>query len=462
MNFMKRAFLSVKARKGKTLLQILIFTAVCILVISGLAIQNAADKAADLARQSLGGDVTLQLDMERMMERAQAEGGLTNITREPVLLDDVAELASYSYVKGYNLLSSTFGTADDFSPVEAEESESGGNMMIRGAGMDGDLNLQGILYSESAQAFADTDSTLIEGRHITEEDVNTNVALIEKTLAEENDLSVGDKITISEMEFEVVGIYEATVSSQDLSIPIASMLPFNRIFIPYTAANEVKGEDAVGTVDSATFFMDDPANVDSFISQAKEESNVDFETYALDANNSLYQQMTGPINNVASFSNNIVYLVTIAGTVILGLIVMMSIRERKHEMGVLLSLGEKKWKLIGQFIVEIFIVAVVALGISSIGGNVVAGQIGNQLLENQLQVEESTNASTGGNFLAMGGSRMLSQQDADPIDELNVEVTAEDFGMLALIGIGIAILATLIPALSILQLQPKTILTKQE
>lgn len=461
---MKRAFLSVKARKGKTLLQILIFTAVCILVISGLAIQNAADKAADLARQSLGGDVTLQIDTERMMERAQAEGGLANITREPVLLEDVEELASYSYVKGYNLLSSTFGAADDFSAIEAEENDGEtGNMMIRGAGgVDGDLNLQGILYSESAQAFMDVDSTLIEGRHITEDDVNTNVALIEKTLAEENDLSVGDKITISEMEFEIVGIYEATVSSQDLSIPIASMLPFNRIFIPYTAANEIKGDDAAGTVDSATFFMDDPANIDSFISQAKEESNIDFETYTLDANNSLYQQMTGPINSVASFSKNIVYLVTIAGTVILGLIVMMSIRERKHEMGVLLSLGEKKWKLIGQFVVEILMVAAFALGISSIGGNMVAEQIGNQLLENQLQIEESASASTGGTFLVMGGNRMMSQQDVDPIDELNVEVTTEDFGMLALIGIGIAILATLIPSLSIIQLQPKTILTKQE
>lgn len=118
--------------------------------------------------------------------------------------------------------------------------------------------------------------------------------------------------------------------------------------------------------------------MDAFVKAAKKTS-IDFDTYTLNTNDQLYQQMVGPIENVASFSKNVVYLVSVAGAVILGLIVMMSIRERKYEMGVLMAIGEKRWKLIGQFLTEILIVAVIAIGLASVTGNLVANQLGNQL-----------------------------------------------------------------------------------
>ncbi len=55
------------------------------------------------------------------------------------------------------------------------------------------------------------------------------------------------------------------------------------------------------------------------------------------------------MNNVASFARNIVLIVAIAGAIILALIVMLMVRERRFEIGVLMSLGESKLKIIGQF-----------------------------------------------------------------------------------------------------------------
>ena len=66
MNFIKRGFLSVKARAGKSLLQVFIFTVICVFVLSGLSIQSAAEKSSVLARESLGGEVTLNVDMEKI------------------------------------------------------------------------------------------------------------------------------------------------------------------------------------------------------------------------------------------------------------------------------------------------------------------------------------------------------------------------------------------------------------
>jgi putative ABC transport system permease protein len=209
--------------------------------------------------------------------------------------------------------------------------------------------------------------------------------------------------------------------------------------------------------------MKDPAEIDSFIQKAKKNSSIDFDTFKLDANDQLYNQMVGPINNVASFSKNVVYLVTISGAVILGLIVMLSIRERKYEMGVLLSLGEKRWKLIGQFVAEILIVAVLAIGISSACGNVVAGKISDQLLAQELAQQEQMN--TPPSFRpGMGGSVGMRGQAAnvETIDDLEIAITPKDLGMLSSIGMLIAVLSSFIPSLSVLRLHPKVILTKQD
>jgi putative ABC transport system permease protein len=43
-------------------------------------------------------------------------------------------------------------------------------------------------------------------------------------------------------------------------------------------------------------------------------------------------------------------LVAAAGVIILTLIIMITIRERRHELGVLLSLGESRLKIVSQFL----------------------------------------------------------------------------------------------------------------
>lgn len=188
------------------------------------------------------------------------------------------------------------------------------------------------------------------------------------------------------------------------------------------------------------------------------KTSIDDKTYALTTNDQVYQQMAGPIENVASFSKNVVYLVSIAGAVILGLIVMMSIRERKYEMGVLMAIGEKRWKLIGQFLTEILVVAVIAIGIASVTGSLVANQLGNQLLSQQVSSANDSQQQTSG----WGGMFGQHSSGADFISTMQVNVSLNDLLILGGIGVAIAVIATLLPSVSVMRLHPKTILTKQE
>ncbi|WP_342431381.1 ABC transporter permease [Neobacillus sp. FSL H8-0543] len=499
MNFLKRAVLSVIARKGKSLLQIVVFSVICVLVLAGLSIQSAAKKSADLAREKLGADVTLQVDMDKLREQMQQQmtqqsgGQRVRFQQTPIPLEAAVELTTYEQIKGYNLFSSTIGLASDFEPIEnettsteettdTEENERPGGEMPRGGMMvQGDISIQGVAFTDSVQEFLDSNSTIVEGKHITNEDFGKNVVVIEKTLAEENELNVGESITVTNprdetlsAKLEIVGIYKTTSSGSDQAMNFTAMIPYNKIYVPYTAATALKGSDYEDTIDSAIYYIDDPADMKSFVAKAKEESSIDFETFKLDADDQLYQQMVGPIENVSSFSNNIVLLVSIAGAIILGLIVMMSIRERKYEMGVLLALGEKRWKLVGQFTFEILMVAVVSFGIATASGNLIADQMGDKLLNQELQSAEETvvPASFGGRGMSFGGGGpggpggigALSQQtqQIETIDELNVQVTANDLGMLSIIGALITIISALIPSISVLRLQPKTILSKQD
>ena len=357
MNFLKRSFLSVKARKGKSLLQIFVFSVICVLVLAGLSIQTAAKKSSDLARQKLGADVTLQVDMEKLREKMQAQqasGERRRIQSTPIAVETAKELTSYEQIKGYNFFSSTTALASNFEPITNEESETtedsntqaeGQGSRMGGGMAQGDISMQGVSFTDSIAEFMDGTATILEGEHLTEEDKGKNITLIEQTLAEENDLIVGDTITVSNprdetstIELQIKGIY-STISTVEQGMDFTAMIPYNKLYVPYTVAATLKGSDFEGTIDSAIFYIDDPADMESFISQAQKESSIDFETFKLDADDQLYQQMVGPIENVASFSNNIVYLVSIAGAIILGLIVMMSIRERKYEMGVLLAIG---------------------------------------------------------------------------------------------------------------------------
>lgn len=496
MNFIKRALLSMKARKGRTILQLFIFTIVCVLILSGFTIQSAANKASELARQELGGDVTLSVDREKQMEAQQKEstsssGGTPErrmFQSTPVAVAAAKKLAELDHVAGYNLYSNTQAMASGFEPIASSNDTSqsddsstqqgqGGNDSNRPQMVQADLSVSGVLDSATATKFKAGTDKLVSGKAITASDVGKNVVMIEKTLAEENDLKVGDKIKIQSsdeattVELTIQGIYETTDSGSDAAANFSFLNPYNTIYVPYTVANTIKGSDAKDTVDSAIYFMDDAANISAFEKAAKKVTAVDWDTFKLDANDATYQQMIGPINNVAAFSKNVVYIVSIAGALILGLLVMMQIRERKYEMGVLLAIGEKRSKLVGQFLVEILVVAVLSFGIAAVSSHYVAQVVGNQLLTQQNATASESTSSTnqrgpGGNGGGPGGGgpgfgSSLTANTAE-IKALDIQVSLEDMLKMGGIGVGIAFISVLLPSILVLRMNPKTILTKQE
>lgn len=499
MNFFKRAWLSMKARKGRSVLQLIIFTVVCVLILSGFTIQSAADKASELAREQLGGTVTLTVDQEKQMAAMQKEASSSDETltdtkpkfqSNPIDVSDANDLAALEHVKSYNYYSSTQALASGFDPIESsgdtstsDDSTSSKDTEGPGGGnggpqmVDADLSINGLLDSETSTDFEAGTSELTSGVAITADDKAKNVAMVEENLAKQNDWKVGDSFTVTSSDgntkvtLKIVGIYKTTDSGSDMAQNFSFLNPYNKVYVPYTVANTIKGSDYKNTVDSAVYTMDDAANISAFEKEAKKVDSIDWDTFKLDANDTLYQQMIGPIDSVASFSKNVVYIVSIAGALILGLLVMMQVRDRKYEMGVLLAIGEKRGKLIAQFFVEILIVALISFGLAAASSHYVAQLAGNQLLEQQNSSTTETTNNTenrgpgGGGQGGPGGfagSVSNLTKNTEQIKELDIQVTLEDMLKMGGIGIGIAFISVLLPAALVLRMNPKTILTKQE
>ncbi|EJX5481610.1 ABC transporter permease [Listeria monocytogenes] len=500
MNFFKRAWLSMKARKGRSVLQLIIFTVVCVLILSGFTIQPAADKASELAREQLGGTVTLTVDREKQMQAMRDEAASSDSSSteskpqfesSPIDVSDANELAKLNHVASYNYYSSTQALASGFDPIESSgdtsssSDETSTTTETQGPGggqggpqmVDADLSISGLLDSATSTDFEAGTSELTSGVAITSADKDKNVAMVEENLAEENDWKVGDSFTVTSSDgntkvtLKIVGIYKTTDSGSDMAQNFSFLNPYNKVYVPYTVANTIKGSNYKNTVDSAVYTMDDAANISAFEKEAKKVDSIDWDTFKLDANDTLYQQMIGPINSVASFSKNVVYIVSIAGALILGLLVMMQVRDRKYEMGVLLAIGEKRGKLIAQFFVEILIVALVSFGLAAASSHYVAQLAGNQLLAQQNSSTNETTTSTenrgpgGGGQGGPGGfgeSVSNLTKNTEQIKELDIQVTLEDMLKMGGIGIGIAFISVLLPAALVLRMNPKTILTKQE
>lgn len=86
--------------------------------------------------------------------------------------------------------------------------------------------------------------------------------------------------------------------------------------------------------------------------------------------------------------------IIIVGAVILSLILVLNLKGRKFEIGVLLSLGEQKAKVILQMALETLIPVIIAFTISIAAGNLAAQQIGNIMLGSASSQSSSSESQT--------------------------------------------------------------------
>lgn len=482
MNFVKRAWLSLVAKKCRTVLLAVITSAIMLFVLAGLLINNAADSAIKNVKANVGATLTLSANREAAFSKSQASSSSTTkktVKMSSVKLSDAAKIAKLNHVASYNVSATASVNASSFDAITTTSSfnQQGGS----DSSSSGDISISGLTNTASSTSFTDGTNKITKGRGITASDKNTNNVAIESELAKQENISVGDTITVKSAsgsksyKLKVVGIYKSSSSSSTQMGPGASD-PGNTIYGSYTLANTIKGTKYANTADSVTFTISEPSK----ISSVKTAGNkiINNSKYTLATNDASYQTVKSAMSSVKSFSNKIVWLVSIAGTIILALIVILMVRERRHEIGILLSMGEQRWKIIGQLFTEMVIILVVGLAVAGIGGKFVGDKLGSQLVSSQAatsagtisapgdkNVQMSGKPSGGGGGSMAGGSKPSGGMSGGATagtstSDTDIDVNLSVVEMVELGGFGLAImfLSVLLASGGILRLQPKKVL----
>lgn len=491
MDFIKRAGLYLRQKIGRTALITLVMSAIMIFVLAGIIIQSAAIQATNSAKNSAGTTVTLSADREKAfasMRKRQSSSSSSSssssnaapaaITMPSVKIKTAEKIAALSNVAGYQYSNSASVNASGFSAVTTSSSSGGGGQGgFGGSSNSGDITISGVSTTAAETNFKSKSYKITSGRGITAADKNTNNVVIESELATSNSLKVGSTIKVKTTDddaktytLNVVGIYKAKTSSSSQGGPNMSD-PSNTIYTSYTFAGTVNGDTT--SVTSVVYTLTDSSKEKAFTKQAKKLISSSF---SLTSSSETYALLMKPMKNVQSFANKIVWIVGIAGTIILALITVLMIRERRHEIGVLMALGESKFKIVLQLFSELFAVLVLSLVIAGVAGNFVGSAVGKQLVSQQTTATQST--STGAGFGGGGGQQSGGGGGSAPsgagrsgqtsmtasgsqVSNLKTKISAKSMAELGGLGLGIIAIAVVAGSTPIFRLKPKKILSNE-
>lgn len=280
------------------------------------------------------------------------------------------------------------------------------------------------------------------------------VALVGSDLADENDLEVGDTFTAYDNTITVVGIYTTDNSFQDsgLIMPLATVQNItdqsDSISSVSVTVDSVDNVEAV--VSSLESSLGDSADITSEIEQAESSAE------SLEGISSL--ALAGIIGS------------TIAGAVIVLLAMIMIVRERRREIGVVKAIGGSNTKIIGQFITEALCLTLIGAVIGFTLGVLVSGPMTTSLVSSNSSSSSSKSSdipsgsspnSTSSDSSSSGPGQMMQkgmEQIGSNFTQITSSVTPQVFIIASGITILIAILGSAVPAWLIARVRPAEVL----
>lgn len=265
-------------------------------------------------------------------------------------------------------------------------------------------------------------------------------ALIGTDLAEKNSLSVGDTFTAYEKTITVVGIYETGNTFED-----------SNIIMPIATVQSLIGEE--GSVSSITAVVDSSENIKSTVSSLESALGDDVD---ITSEVERAETMVSSLKGIASLALAGVIGAAVAGAVIILLAMVIIVRERRREIGVIKAIGGTNTKVIGQFVTEALTLTIIGAIIGLSLGVLVSGPMTTSLVSSS---SNSTSTSQGRPQGGPGGMmRTGMQQISKNLTQVTASLTPQIFASAIGITLLIAIAGSAVPAWFIARVRPAEVL----
>ena len=525
MYILKNSLISIFRNKGRNILiGLIILTIACSTTVT-LAIRNTANNIVKSYEEANDLIATISFDRSKLMgqfkggEEAQKENieAFNNI--ESYTLEDVKKYGESPNLKGYyytystSLNSDTLSKATDSFEYEVEDTQtststntktsttpgSGGNRPnFPGGGsmgerhtmtekhtttiitkskeifessrnLTGDFKLDGYSSYDAMTNFVNGTYKVTNGEMIS--DFSGYGCVISNELATLNEITVGSTITLKNpltektYDFTVTGIYIDNNDNDESARMYSGSA--NTIIVGSGVIESLVADDSTLVTNiTPSFILNGEESIEAFKTEVKEKGLNEY--YQINTNLEELKNATKSIENVKTFATTFLLITLIISSLVLLVINMINIRERKYEIGVFRTIGMSKFKLTIQFIVELLVVAAIALIIGAVIGGFLAKPVGNMLLENEIETVQNQREQISQNF-GKGGRDNIPEMPMqfdninkiETIDSIEAVVDFTVIMQLLAIGILLTLMSSLASMISIQRFSPLTILKER-
>jgi len=502
VSFINRAFVSIFRNFGKTILLLLIVFALGCVISGAIAVSQAVRNTDANISAALPPIVTVDIDNQELDDYVNRTGDWPADLDMNLSHDLLSQIGELPYVErfDYSIQSSLISNQVEVYIPEGVSPEEVSSHM----GSYEHFRLRGMQSTDPID-ISEGIIEIAQGRMFTEAELAnfTTVAIVSENFARANNLGIGSTLTLESVEWDWRGISEVDenfyteeniFASRSYDIEIVGIFTRlleidtgdswmdnwanaeveNTFYVPNTFAREVsiwqneqhlemnpddewlegvEPEDMVWAQN--IFVLYDSGDIPAF-REAVDVMTPDFFT-VIDAASQSSGDITAAMDTLSQQTNIIVVGAAIAAVLILSLLITLFIRERKREIGVYLALGERKGVVVLQVMTEVLIVALVAIALSLFAGNLIAGGISESMLRDNLAAQSADQGMSFGNALDMMGlTADVSTEEV--LASYNVSLDATTILIFLAVGVGTVVVATIIPLLYILRLNPRKIM----
>lgn len=154
-----------------------------------------------------------------------------------------------------------------------------------------------------------------------------------------------------------------------------------------TDLGEVSEGEYTGGV---SFYIQDPLYLDAVVKEVKQSDSIDWDSFFIRKDDWGYEKISSGLQTIQNLIKTLLVCVSVVSTAVLILILAMRMRGRVHEAGILMSVGIPKREVLGQFVAEVAVVAIIAFVYSYFVAGLVSGRVESGILDNLqvVQIEE--------------------------------------------------------------------------
>lgn len=465
MYILKNALKNLTRNKGRNSLIGIIMIAILSCTAISIIITTTSNGIIEDYKNKFGSEVFIQANQEKQNEK------IANGTYNPKdfnIANEVYEaLAKSQYVKDAIMSSSFRGYSDIIKALDQKEEQQSNMGGISVIGPNGgeisqnskipNLNVLGGLNPSGAKEFENGVRKIVDGKFVE----NDGDAAISEEFAKLNNLKVGDSLKIKnpnniddvyDLKLTISGIYYDGAKGENVGFKHPMLNRKNEIITTYNTLKEYDKKVKADSVSiDAKYFLKDPDLLSDFNKEAHDKGLNDMYDVSIDATS--YNNIVKPVEGLKKISNIFMSLVLGFGGSILVLISILSIRERKYEIGVLRAMGMKKGKVALGLIFETLSMIVMSLAIGLSVGSLSAQPVSDMLLKNQL---EAKNDMTSSFTFTLG-----AQEQVQKLEHLDIYLNGEAILGIALIAILLGVISVSIGILYINRYEPRKILTER-